>query len=68
VVLTFDRTRTSEADLVSVRDTLAGSPGTRRVEFIFVGEGGQRLKLTASDQLRVTLTDEAKARLAPWLR
>ncbi len=68
LVLTFDRAQTSEADLVAVRDALAASPGTRRVEFVFLGEDGRRLKLAVGDQLRVTLTDDARSRLAPWLR
>ncbi len=68
VVLTFDRARTTETDLLAVRDALASSPGPRRVEFIFVGEDGGRVKLLASDRLRIALTDEIRARLGPWLR
>jgi DNA polymerase-3 subunit alpha len=67
VVLTFARARTTEADLATVRDILRASPGTRRVELCFVGDDGRRLRLRSGDELRVALTAEVEAKLAPWL-
>lgn len=68
LVLTFDRARTSEADLISVRDTIVANPGPRRVELVFLTESGQRVKLSVTDQWRVALSDDARSRLAPWIR
>jgi DNA polymerase-3 subunit alpha len=68
LVLTFDRTKTTEDDLVSVRDTLAAHPGNRQVEMIFVGEDGRRFKLVGSEHLRVAVNDDVRSRLAPWIR
>ncbi len=67
VVLTFERARTTEADLVTVRDILRQSPGPRRVELCFVDEKGSRLRLLAAEDFRVALTADAETRLAPWL-
>lgn len=68
IILKFDRRNTSEADLEFVRDTLNASPGTRQVEFIFLGEDEQRLRVRAGADFSVNWNDEIKARLAPWLQ
>ena len=68
IVLKFERRNTTEADLLFVRKALAASPGERRVEFLFVGESGQRLKMTPGADFGVTFTDEIRANLAPWLQ
>ena len=68
VVLTFERERTTEADLVAVREALHSSPGTRRVEFVFVGGDGVPLRLVPHDDFRISWTEDVRQRLAPWLR
>jgi DNA polymerase-3 subunit alpha len=67
LVLTFQHADTSEAVLLTIRDALTASPGTRRVEFVFVGENGRRLKLCVGDEFRVNVSDSMRERLAPWL-
>ena len=68
VVLKFERRNTTEADLLFVRGTLAASPGERAVEFHFIGEEGRRLRMLPRDDAGVTLSDEVKAQLRPWLQ
>lgn len=67
VVLTFDCRRASEQDLLTVRDALASSPGSRAVQFVFIGEGGRSLKMTPGERYRVAWNDEVRSRLAPWI-
>jgi DNA polymerase-3 subunit alpha len=67
VVLTFDRTRTTEADLATIRAVARQFPGARRLEFHFTDAAGHRLRLRAGREYAIALTDEAKQRLAPWL-
>jgi DNA polymerase-3 subunit alpha len=66
LILKFDRRNTTEADLEFVRDTLTRQPGQRRVELVFVGEDGRRIRLLPNADFGVTWNDELKARLAPW--
>jgi DNA polymerase-3 subunit alpha len=68
VVLTFERAHTTAADLATVRDILRQSPGSRRVEFCFVGEDGRRLRLICGDEFRIALTPDAESKLATWLK
>ena len=68
VVLTFNVTGTTEADLLKVREALASSPGSRRVEFVFLGDEGRQLRLIPNDQFRISWTEDIRLRLAPWLR
>lgn len=68
LVLTFERSRVREEDLDEVKRTIESSPGSRRVEFIFVAEGGQRVRLAAGDQFKVKVTAEVRERLAAWMR
>jgi DNA polymerase-3 subunit alpha len=67
LVLTVDRASATEADLLRIRDVLGRNPGTRRVELRFDG-GPQLLRLALPADLRIKLTDAARAELAPWLR
>jgi hypothetical protein len=67
LVLTFQRSTTTEADLATVGDILRRSPGTRRVEFCFVGEDATRVRLRLGEEFRVALTPEVEARLAIWM-
>jgi DNA polymerase III alpha subunit len=67
LVLTFDHAKTTEEDLVSVRDTIAAHPGNRQVEMIFVGEDGRRWKLVGSEHLRVSVNEDVRSRLGRWL-
>jgi DNA polymerase-3 subunit alpha len=67
VVLTFARARTTEADLLTVRDILRQSPGARRVELCFVGNDGRRLRLRSGDDFRIALTPDTEAKLSAWL-
>ena len=67
-MLKFERPNTTEADLLFVRRALAASPGERTIEFHFIGEDGQRLRMLPRDDAGVTLDDEMKAQLRPWLQ
>jgi DNA polymerase-3 subunit alpha len=68
IVLDFDCRKTTEADLVTVRDILGQSPGKRRVEFRFTGEDGRQLKLFPSDDFRVAWSPDVASKLKPWLK
>ncbi|MEO7317767.1 MAG: OB-fold nucleic acid binding domain-containing protein, partial [Chthoniobacteraceae bacterium] len=68
VVLKFERRDTTEADLVFVRNTLAANPGERRVELVFVGEGGQRLRMTTEAGLTVNFSKELEGHLGRWIQ
>jgi DNA polymerase-3 subunit alpha len=68
VVLSFDRQKTTEADLLTVRSAVVRSPGTRRVEFQFVSPDGSLLRLRAGNEFRVAWTPELAQELAPWLK
>jgi DNA polymerase-3 subunit alpha len=68
IVLNFDCRKTTEADLVTVRDILGQSPGKRRVEFCFTGEDGRQLKLFPSDDFRVAWSPDVASKLKPWLK
>nr|MDQ3621240.1 OB-fold nucleic acid binding domain-containing protein [Verrucomicrobiota bacterium] len=68
LVLLFERSSTTEADLLAVRDILRSSPGERAVEFRFRGENGQLMRLIPSDDFRIAWTNEVQAQLAPWFR
>ena len=68
LVLTFDRARTTEADLFTVREALHSSPGGRRVEFVFVGEDGVPVRVIPHEDFRISWTEDVRLRLAPWLR
>ena len=67
LILKFDRRNTTNVDLEFVRTTLTASPGPRRVEFVFVGEDGRRLRLLPSADFYVTWNEEVKGKLAPWV-
>jgi hypothetical protein len=68
IVLDFDCRKTTEADLVAVRDILGQSPGKRRVEFRFTGEDGRQLTLFPSDDFRVAWSSDVASKLKPWLK
>ena len=68
LVLKFSRENTTEADLRFVRETLAGSPGMRRVEIIFADETGRRVRLQPGTDFSVTWGEELQSRLSPWLQ
>jgi DNA polymerase-3 subunit alpha len=67
VVLSFRCGETTESDLLSVRDVLTQSPGSRALRIEFVNGAGQRLQVAAGAQFRVNLSPETRERLAPWL-
>ncbi len=67
IVLSFDRSRTTEADLATVRAVAQKFPGARRMEFHFTDPAGRSLRLRAGREYAIALTEEAKVRLAPWL-
>jgi DNA polymerase-3 subunit alpha len=62
LVLKLDRTKSTEADLLRIRDVLGRNPGTRRVELRFP-DG--RLLLPA--EFRIALNDSVREELAQWL-
>jgi len=53
--------------LRQVRDLLAGNPGSRRVQLVFERASGVPLRVDVGDELRIKLTSELEAKLAPWL-
>ncbi len=63
LVLKLDRTKSTEADLMRIRDVLGRNPGTRRVELRFP-DG----RLVLPSEFRIALSDSAKEELAPWIR
>ncbi len=63
LVLKLDRTISTEADLLRIRDVLGRNPGTRRVELRFP-DG----RLILPSEFRIALNESAKEELAPWLR
>jgi DNA polymerase III subunit alpha len=66
VRLTFHRSRTTEADLMTVRDIIGRHPGKRRVEMCFTDDSGQIIRLTPADEFRVEFTQEVAALFKPW--
>jgi hypothetical protein len=73
VVLNFHCGRATEADLLTVRDILWESPGKRRVELCFTGEGprwdgGRKLRLLPGEEFCVAWNAELENKLAPWLK
>jgi DNA polymerase-3 subunit alpha len=68
VVLTFDRTQTTEADLTRVREIVQKHPGPRALEFVFTESAGKPVRLRAGREFAMTLDAGAREELAPWLR
>ena len=68
IVLDFDCARSTEADLVAVRDIISESPGKRPVEFCFTGENGRKTRLVPSAEFRVTWNADMESKLGRWLR
>jgi DNA polymerase-3 subunit alpha len=68
VVLDFDCTKSTEADLVAVRDIIEHHRGKRKVEMRFTGEDGRQMMLLPSEEFRVAWSPEVESQLSPWLR
>ncbi len=68
LVLKFDRRDTTEADLLFVHNVLTANPGDRRVEFVFVGEDGIRLRMTPAAKLAMNISKEVEHSLERWLQ
>jgi DNA polymerase-3 subunit alpha len=68
VVLDFDCAKSTEADLVAVRDIIEHHKGKRKVEMRFTGEDGRQMMLLPSDEFRVAWSPEVESQLARWLR
>lgn len=67
IVLALDQAKTTEKDLIAIRDIIWQSPGTRKVEFRVSNGDGRQLRLIPSDDFRITWGPETEARLGPWL-
>ncbi len=67
VVLNFDRQKTTESDLAVVHEAMITNPGNRQVEFVFRGEDGSQLRLVPDAHLRISMTEDIKTRLRPWM-
>jgi DNA polymerase III subunit alpha len=67
VVLSFSCERTTETDLIEVRDAVRQSPGSRPLELEFVDGGGQRLRMRPGSEFRVNLTPALGEKLARWM-
>ena len=68
VVLSFDRRSTTEQDLLAVRDIVQQFPGTRRLDFRFFDDDGNRLRMLAGTEIRVIWNAETEKKFAPWMR
>jgi DNA polymerase-3 subunit alpha len=68
VVLSFDRRSTTEQDLLAVRDIVQQFPGNRRLEFRFFDGEGNRLRMLAGSEFRVTWNAETEKKFAPWMK
>jgi DNA polymerase III subunit alpha len=68
VVLCFEQGKTTEADLLTVRDVVGRFPGPRRLEFQFQSPDGQRLRMQAGSEFRVAWNAEIAKELAPWVK
>ncbi len=68
VVLAFDRSTVTEADLTRVRDIVRLHPGPRTLELVFTDANGGRVRMRANREFAIKLDDAATAELSPWLR
>ena len=68
VVLAFDRSTVTEADLTRVRDIVRLHPGPRTLELVFTDAKGGRVRMRANREFAIKLDDAATAELSPWLR
>ncbi len=68
VVLTLDRAKATENDLIAIRDIIFQRPGRRRVELRINGGNGKLVRLIPGDEFRVDWNSEVEQKLAPWLK
>ncbi|HSI14649.1 MAG TPA: DNA polymerase III subunit alpha, partial [Chthoniobacter sp.] len=68
VVLSFERDKATEGDLVTVRDVVLRFPGPRRVELRFNDSQGRRVRLLAGTEFKVAWNDAVQKELSPWLK
>jgi DNA polymerase-3 subunit alpha len=66
LVLRFSSTANAD-EFRQVQAALAASPGLQPVRLMFCRPGGESLQMEAGLNLRVTMTPELRAKLAPWL-
>jgi DNA polymerase-3 subunit alpha len=58
---------TSDADLMSIRETLASSPGMRAVVLQFENKDGRRVRVHPAEQYRVAWAPQIEERLERWI-
>jgi hypothetical protein len=58
---------TSDADLMSIRDTLVSSPGMRGVVLQFEHKDGRRVRVHPAEQYRVAWAPQIEERLERWI-
>lgn len=68
VVLSFDRERATEGDLLAVREIVQRFPGSRRLEFRFTDAEGRPVRMLAGNEFRVAWNDVVARQLSPWLK
>lgn len=68
VVLSFERDKVTEGDLVTVRDVVLRFPGSRRLELRFNDAQGRRVRLLAGSEFKVAWNDAVQKELSPWLK
>jgi DNA polymerase-3 subunit alpha len=68
VILSFERGRATEGDLLTVRDVVLRFPGSRRLEFRFIDAEGHRLRMLAGSEFKVAWNDAVQKELSPWLK
>ncbi len=67
VVLNLDLDRTTEGDLIAIRDAIFQRPGKRRVELRVKAKNGRQMKLIPGDEFAIDWNADAQKGLAKWL-
>jgi DNA polymerase III subunit alpha len=67
VLLRVQSPRTTERELIELKEALTHHPGPRPVHLEFINAGGQKLLLKLGPQFAVDLSPELQSRLGDWL-
>jgi DNA polymerase III subunit alpha len=67
VVLALDLSKTTERDLLAIRDIICQRPGKRRVELAFTTGDGRCCRVIPHDEYRVEWSAETQDKLGAWL-
>jgi len=67
LVLTLERSRATEDDLIAIRDIIWKNQGSRRVELRVTGGGGKTVRLALPGDFTIASSPEVTDKLAPWI-